>query len=237
MDLTAREAGDILGMSERALSRLARRGSIPSVRVRDQYRFHRAELLEWVLSRNMRPPQALMQEPDDSPDSSMPALADALREGGIHYQVDAQDRTSALRSLVGLLPLPEFVDREAILSLYRAREELASTGLGEGIAIPHVRNPLVLQVNRPMVALCFLVEPVDFQALDGKPVFALFSLVTPTVRAHLHLLSRLAYALQDWHVRDSLIRRAEPEELLNWIERVEACLSATAAGGAKPTTS
>jgi PTS system nitrogen regulatory IIA component len=234
MDLTAREAGDILGISERALCRLARRGDIPATRVRDQYRFHRAELLEWVLSRNMSPPPALLQDQEESAAEPLPSLAAALRAGGIHYEVAARDRTSALRALVGLLPLPDSVDRDALLSLFRAREELASTGLGEGLAIPHVRNPLVLRVDQPLVTLCFLAEPVDFQALDGKPVFALFSLVTPTVRVHLHLLSRLAYALQDWNVRDAVTRRAPPEELLNWIERVEAGLGPAAAGGAKP---
>ncbi len=233
MDLTAREAGNILKISERALCRLARRGAIPATRVRDQYHFNRAELLEWALSRNISPPPALLQEKDDSNAEPLPCLAEAMREGGIHYDVPAGDRTGALRSLVALLPLPESVDRDAVLSLFRAREELASTGLGEGVAIPHARNPVVLRVSRPVVTLCFLSEPVDFNALDGKPVFALFSLVTPTVRIHLHLLSRLAYALQDWHVRDAVNRRAVPEELLNWIERVEACMGPTNQGGAK----
>lgn len=235
MDLSAREAGDILGISERAMCRMARRGDIPATRLRDQYRFNRAELLEWVLSRNLNPPPALLQDHQDSAAEPLPSLTKALRTGGIHYEVVAWDRTSALRALVGLLPLPASVDREALLSLFRAREELASTGLGEGIAIPHVRNPLVLRVEQPLVMLCFLTEPVDFQALDGKPVFALFSLVTPTVRAHLHLLSRLAYTLQDWQVRDAVNRRASPEELLNWIERVESALGRIAVGGIEPT--
>lgn len=234
MELSAREAGDILGFSERAITRLARRGGIPTIRVRDQYRFNRTELLEWVLSRNMSPPPALLKTQDDPADEPQISLAGALRTGGIHYNVSAKDRTDALRKLVALLPLPEGIDRDAMLSLIRAREELASTGLGEGIAIPHARNPLVLWVAQPMVTLCFLNEPVDFQALDGKPVFALFSLVTPSVRAHLHLLSRLAYSLQDWHVRDAINRRAEPEELMSWIERVEAGINLPASGSKPP---
>src|SRR5438034_985186 len=62
------------------------------------------------------------------------------------------------------------------------REALQSTGVGDGIAIPHVRNPIVLHVSRPMITLCFLERPIDFGALDGKPVHVLFSLISPTVR-------------------------------------------------------
>ncbi len=89
--------------------------------------------------------------------------------------------------------LPEEVDREFLLRVLVAREEFSSTGIGEGIAIPHVRNPVVLHISKPMVTLFFLEHPIDFGAIDGQPVFALFMLISPTVRAHLHLISRLAY--------------------------------------------
>ena len=77
-----------------------------------------------------------------------------------------------------------------------ARESLGSTGFGGGIAIPHVRNPIVLHIPRPMITLCFLETPIEFGAIDGMPVHTLFTLVSPTVRAHLHLLSRLTYGLR-----------------------------------------
>ena len=69
-----------------------------------------------------------------------------------------------------------------------ARESLGSTGIGDGIAIPHVRNPIVMHIPRPTITLCFLEHPIDFGALDGQPVHTLFTIVSPTVRAHLHLL-------------------------------------------------
>jgi mannitol/fructose-specific phosphotransferase system IIA component (Ntr-type) len=89
------------------------------------------------------------------------------------------------------------VDREFLYKVLLARESLGSTGIGDGIAIPHVRNPIVLHLSRPIVTLCFLERPVDFGALDGQPVNTLFTLISPTVRAHLHLLSRLAFTLRD----------------------------------------
>jgi PTS system nitrogen regulatory IIA component len=114
---------------------------------------------------------------------------------GIYYGSRRGRPDSVLRSVVELLRLPDHVDREFLLQVLLARESLGSTGIGDGIAIPHARNPIVLNVERPTITLCFLENPVDFAALDGLPVTMLFTLVNPTVRAHLHLLSRLAFIL------------------------------------------
>ena len=102
-----------------------------------------------------------------------------------------------------------------------ARETLGSTGVGDGIAIPHVRNPVVLHV-RPAVTLCFLEHPVDFGALDGIPARALFLLVSPTTRAHLHLLSRLGAALHDAELKRLVREQGGRDEILAAFRRVEA---------------
>ena len=129
-----------------------------------------------------------------------------------------------LRGLVAAMPLPEEVDREFLLSVLLAREALGSTGIGDGIAIPHPRNPIVLHVERPLVTLCFLARAVDFGAVDGRPVYALFSLISPTPKLHLHLLSRLAYALRDPDCKAAIARRADAATILSEIRRVEAGL-------------
>jgi PTS system nitrogen regulatory IIA component len=77
-----------------------------------------------------------------------------------------------------------------------------------------------------MVTLCFLEAPVDFGALDGKPVQVLFSLICPTMRSHLQTLSRLSYALRDARFKDVVIRQGPREEILQEMRRVEATLSA-----------
>jgi PTS system nitrogen regulatory IIA component len=101
-----------------------------------------------------------------------------------------------------------------LLELLRAREMLASTGLGGGIAVPHPRSPIVLDVQvPPTMLLCFLQKPIDFGAIDGKPVWALFLLLSPTVPDHLRLLSQLSYALHDPKVR-SLLKEHAPFEAL-----------------------
>jgi PTS system nitrogen regulatory IIA component len=140
------------------------------------------------------------------------------------------DVESVLREVVQVMRLPDEVDREYLLQVLLAREALGSTGVGEGIAIPHVRNPIVLHVPKATVTLCFLENPVDFKALDGQPVTALFTLVSPTVKAHLHLLSRLAFCLRDEGIREAIRSQAGREALLKCFQAVEATLPAAFGG-------
>jgi PTS system nitrogen regulatory IIA component len=152
-------------------------------------------------------------------------LAEALQAGGIVHGLRGTDKASVLRAMVEHLRVPEELDREFLLHVLLARENLQSTGIGEGVAIPHVRNPIVLHVPQPIVTLCFLDQPIDFGALDGKPVHALFSLICPTVRAHLTLLSRLSFALHDERFKRVIAERGPSDEVLAEARRVEHTLS------------
>jgi len=161
-------------------------------------------------------------EPEDEPG---PSLVEALEVGGIFYGLKDTNKESALRALVQVLPVPEGVDRELLLRLFLAREASATTAIGDGIALPHVRNPIVLHVARPMVTLGFLERPVEFGALDGKPVQVLFTLICPTVRSHLQTLSRLSFALHDEIFKAVLTRRGQSEEIMKEARRIEAAIA------------
>jgi PTS system nitrogen regulatory IIA component len=223
MQLTVRDVSALLGVSEKTVYRWISQGHIPAYRVNAQYRFNRAELLEWATARKLPVSSEIFARTESDADQ-LPTLADALQAGGIFYGLRATDKASALRAVVEVLRLPEEVDRDFLFRMLLAREALESTGIGEGIAIPHVRNPIVLHVSSPMISLCFLERAIDFGALDGKPVFILFSLISPTVRIHLRLLSRLAFALQDPGFKQAVTGQAPPEKILSEARRVEILL-------------
>lgn len=220
MNLTVRNVCGLLRVSEKTVYRWISRGILPACRVNNQYRFNRAELLEWATSQRLTVSAELFDEPAGMT-VAMPGLAEALQAGGIFYRIGGPDKVSVLRAMVEHLRVPEEVDRAFLLHVVLARENLQSTGIGDGIAIPHVRNPIVQQVPAPMVTLCFLEQPVDFDALDGKPVHALFSLISPTVRAHLRLLSRLSFALHDERFKRVIARQGAPDDVLAEAGRVE----------------
>ena len=222
MQLSVQDVARFLDISEKNLYRMIRHGEIPAQKIHDQYRFNRTELLEWAMAHHKAMSPEFAQNEEKTFSTRLPQLSTALKSGGIFYRLAGTDKKSALRSLTAVLRLPQDADRDLLLKMLLAREAMASTSIGEGIAVPHARNPLVLHVAEPQIALGFLQTPVDFQALDGQPVFALFSMITPTVRIHLHLLSRLAFALQDSGFRDTVRRQAEQDQIIRELLRVES---------------
>jgi PTS system nitrogen regulatory IIA component len=214
MKLTVHEAADLLNTSEATVYRWITDKAIPCHRVNDHYRFHRAELLEWATARGMAVSVSAFPPSRRGTGMPLPRFATALRAGGVHPNVEGHDRESVLRAVVKRMPLSDEADRELLFDVMLAREALGSTGIGDGIAIPHVRSPVILHTTEPSVTLCFLRNPVDFAAIDGRKVHTLFSLITHSVRSHLHLLSRLSAALQDPGFRRAVLDRLSGPRIL-----------------------
>lgn len=168
-------------------------------------------------------PRFTGQEADG--DAKLPSLAEAMRTGGVYHHIPGGSKGTVLQAMIETLKLPADVDRGFLLKVLLAREELTSTGVGDGIAIPHVRNPALLQIPHAMVAVCFLEHAVDFGALDGKPVFCLLPVISNTVRSHLHLLSRIAYVLRDETFKNVMARQGTAADILREVERIESSLS------------
>lgn len=221
MQLTVRDVTRLLNVSEKTVYRWISQGTLPAYRINEQYRFNRAELLEWATSRKINVSPEIFQEPEGDTIST-PKLVEGLQAGGIHYRVGGTDARSVLRSIVEVMRLPDEVDREFLYRVLLAREELGSTAVGDGIAIPHARNPIVLHVTKPSITLCFLERPIEFGALDGLPVHAFFSVISSTSRVHLRLLSRLAFALNDPGFKAAVTQQASREEILAAANRVES---------------
>lgn len=211
MKLRVKDAADLLHVSEKTIYRWISLAKIPFHRVSSQYRFNRSELLEWATANRMPVSPRIMEEPEDT---AIPPLAEALQTGGIHHHVEGRNKAEVLNSVVNILALPQAVDRHFLHQVLLARESLGSTAIGNGIAIPHARNPIALHVARPLVALCFLEHPIDFEAIDGRPVHTLFTIVSPTIKAHLNLLSKLSFGLRASVFADAVKRIGSREEIL-----------------------
>jgi PTS system nitrogen regulatory IIA component len=220
VQLTVRDAAALLRLSERQLYGLIDDGEIPFFRVDDQVRFNQTELLEWAMTRRM-PVSSDFFAGEASAASPGPSLGRSLAAGGIHHGVPGADRDSALREVVARMPLSTEEDRELIFGILLAREACGSTGVGDGIAIPHVRSPIVSGTSAGSVTLCTLQQPVQFGALDGHPVHTLFSIVSPTIQSHLQLLGRVASALHDAGFRSAVLRRAPAAAILREAERLD----------------
>ncbi|MEI7437923.1 MAG: PTS sugar transporter subunit IIA [bacterium] len=220
MNLGIKDAVELLAVSDDTIYRWIRDQGLPCHRVNGQNRFNRVELLEWATAQGVRVSPTMFATPDTS--GAMPStFSAALASGGIHYGVPGANKHAALAAAIGKMPLPEEMDRDLLLDVILARESLGSTGIGDGIAIPHVRNPIVMRIVQPLVTLCFLDTPVEFNAVDGKPVHTLFTIVSPTVKAHLHLLARLAFALRQPEFASLITRQVAREEILACASDIE----------------
>jgi PTS system nitrogen regulatory IIA component len=221
MRLRVKDAAELLDVSEKTIYRWIATKDLPVHRVNEQYRFNRAELLEWSSSRQIPVSSRMYEEPEDT---FIPSLEEALKAGGIHYRVGGTDRDSALRHVVDILPLPDGVDRGFLLEVLLARESIGSTAVGNGIAIPHVRNPITLNVTQPIVALSFLAGEIEFNALDGRPVHTLFTIVSPSIKAHLSLLARLSHGLRGSSFLERVIEKASREDILRAASQLDQSL-------------
>jgi PTS system nitrogen regulatory IIA component len=148
-------------------------------------------------------------------------LVDFFTKDEVSLHLGAKDKDGALREMVSLLDLEP--EAEAILhKLLNKRENLGSTGIGKGVAIPHCRS---LVVDRLRVAYGRKTDGVDFQAVDGKPVYHFFLIVAPPVEIsnqYLPVLGKIAQFCKNPKNLQRLTQIETTEELFDLLHRSEA---------------
>jgi PTS system nitrogen regulatory IIA component len=219
MFLKVVELAAAAGVSEKTVLFWIRDMGLPAHKQDDRYRINRVDLLEWATNQGISIPPDLFVASNET--SHLSSVSEALQFGGIWYDLSGDTPELALREVVSRLHLPPGLDPEFLLQTLLAREALGSTALGNGIAIPHVRNPIVGPAGESAICLCFLRNPIDFDAVDGQPVTILFTLVTPNVNAHLHLLAKLAFLLHDQPFQELLHRPGSEAEIMTAIRVLE----------------
>ena len=219
MQLDVRDVARILQVPESKVYHWISEDHLPAQQVGGKYRFDRAELLEWATLRRMNLSAEALGGGNGN--QALLSLVDALELGGVVHQLAAVDKRTALEAVVAKMALPTGFDQSSLVELFLAREQLGSTAIGEGIAIPHPRHPVILPVARPSLTICFLAQPIDFAAGDANQVHTLFVLVSPTIRIHLQMLARISRVLQDKPFREILRRQGSHAEILPAIAKVE----------------
>jgi PTS system nitrogen regulatory IIA component len=224
-----------LNVPESTVIRWVRQRHLPARRVSGQHRFNRAEVLEWATANQIKISPDVVHNISQREPHRL-SLAASLARGGIYYDVAGASKSEVFDTIVRQLPLSDQTDRSLLLHLLLAREASASTALGSGIAIPHVRYPIVESIEQAQLSAAFLTQPIEFGAPDGQPVHTIFTIISPNPRGHMQVLSRLSLALHDAALCDALIRRAPREQILDEFRRVESGLGATNGGSGKATS-
>lgn len=220
MQLTLRQATSYLNVDEPTLRSWIKKRGLPAHRINEQLYLNAVELWQWATENGITVSRRLLDDARQEVDE-VPPLSTLLEAGGIHMDVGGADKGGVLRDVVARLPLPGDLDREFLVTVLEAREAMGSTGIGDGIAIPHARNPILLHVEQPVVGLCLLRHPVDFDAVDGLPVHALFVVISPSIPVHLKILARLGLVLRDADLRRLLKGRAGADDIRHCLKELE----------------
>jgi nitrogen PTS system EIIA component len=220
MDLEIGEVAELLNVDERAIQEMALGGSLPFYQMNGQLRFNRTEIEAWVMSRegnggNLRGNRGGVHQFN---------LYRAIHRGGVLKDLPGESKEEVIYTAMVDVARRFDLDSAVLTDLLLDREALMPTGLGEGIAVPHARD-FLLSMPFDVVTVVFPKEPLEYGALDGKPVHTLFVLLACQDRRHLNLLAKIAHLAIDPIWREQLKRKPSQPDLLEAIKKWEETLA------------
>ena len=148
-------------------------------------------------------------------------ISDFLIAPSIKIPVKANTKKEVIDELVDLLvSAGKLTDKKKVVQVLMDREELGSTGIGQGIAIPHGKSDCAKELT---AAIGLSKSGIAFDALDGEPVHLIFLLVSPEWQAgaHLKALARISSLLKDKYFKKALLQAETPETVLKVIQEEE----------------
>lgn len=227
MDLKIKDVADLLNVSETTIRRWLTEGKIPAYRLNHQYRFSRTEIEAWVMTQrlghvNQHPSENISKDSVKRGGGSQQfSLYRAVHKGGIISQVTGNNKEDVIRNSMHRFAKDHNLDADGLANLLMDRERLQSTGLGNGIAIPHTRDYL-LDSHQDLVVVAFPAKPLNYGAIDGKPVHALFFLFASDDKRHLHLLAKIAHLCSLPETAEMLRLLPSKEAFLDYVKNWES---------------
>ena len=197
MDLE--EVATYLHRDVREVSKLASRGHLPGQKVAGQWRFARAEINHWLetqMSEYNEQQLTRLDHGSTPSEEQEPLISALLSEATIAVPLAATTRASVLKELVNQAEATwQVYDPQAILDAIRQREEMASTALESGVAIPHPRRPLPAALGETVLAYGRTASGIPFGAPGGGLTDIFFLVCCQDDRTHLKVLARLSRLL------------------------------------------
>lgn len=148
-------------------------------------------------------------------------IVDLLSPEAITAELAATSKNEALAELTdAILRVEDGLDRDEVIAVLQERERLGSTGIGEGVAIPHGK---LKNIDKLLISFGRSRAGIDFDSMDGRPAHLFFLLVAPeeSVGIHLKTLARISKLLKNTDVRRRLQDAGDAEEIYQIIAREE----------------
>jgi PTS system nitrogen regulatory IIA component len=214
MDLEVQDVSELLHVPGETLLQWIDEGKIPAYLIQNHYRFNREEIENW-----------LIENPDvpQMGERSNYNLYRALLKGDVYNDIVGTTKEEIILSACERIAKKLNLDPDTLSSLILDRENLMTTAVGEGFAIPHARD---FYLDRPhdFIYCVHLPKPTDWGALDGVPVSTLFFLFASSDKRHLALLAKLAHCIASADMQKLLRARPGKRVILEEIKRLEAAM-------------
>lgn len=220
--MTLQEVAVYLKVSEKTITRMVQAGELPGLKVSNQWRFVRVVIDDWMTRRMYRQATEQLAEVIRPPheDLSLPVL---LTRNRIIMALQAGAKEDVLGQLVAPLAEEELVvDRDRYLAALIGREEIVSTAIGDGVAIPHARDPEHAALAQSCMTLGICRDGMPFGAIDGKSTRLFFLMGGTSTETHLRLVARTMLFLRQPGVIDGLVAASTVDDVVHLIETAAA---------------
>ncbi len=148
-------------------------------------------------------------------------LAVLIHRGGIFFDVEGNTPEEIYSKISSMIKMPEGLTSEQICNALCAREQVLSTAVGNGIALPHARSSIIKNSDDQQICIVYLKNPIDMQAPDEREVFVMFVLLTHNSQVHLKVLTELAGLFRNLRFRKALESHAGEAEILSLIRELD----------------
>jgi nitrogen PTS system EIIA component len=219
--MTLSELAEYLKLSEKTILKMVKNHEIPCAKIANQWRFLKPMVDDWLISQMNVIPQNDLSRQIEMEYEYFP-LYRLMDEQLIDLNLDNNSKEEVLNNLVELTKKKKLIsDDFNLLDKLLDREKLISTGIGNGIALPHLRKPSSKFVYGPKIIIGISKKGIDFNSLDKKPVYLVFLILTDSEIVHLRVMAKLTNLLRENNVVDKLKKTGSPEEVIKLFINIE----------------
>jgi len=213
----------MLHVPEATVYRWIRQGDIPCIERRGKHFFNQSTLLTWADSKHIHLKESSLveQKSESMGDPPYSILGNAIKAGNVFKNFPSKSVHNLFKEIPIQMHLPKNIKNILSEQLLK-RELLSSTGIGNGVAIPHPKYLIGEKISQSMIGTFFLETPLDFKAPDKMPVFVVFVLLSTNSFYHIELLSQLTSFLNHSETSDFLKQSPSLENLVDQLQKTLA---------------
>jgi len=224
--MTLDEIADYLQVSQKSILRMAQTGKIPAAKVASQWRFMRSVVDDWLMAQMEIP--SVRSAPSKRDMLKLPPLPELFPPTMMNLDIRPGSKSDVLTQLIDPLRKRRIIKQtRRFLNSVAEREQLVSTAIGHGIAIPHPHRPIAGIFKQPAVALGVCREGTDFEALDHQRTYVFFLLCAPSDDIQLRLLAHVIKFGRQMTAIENIKRAASVQAVTRILQQAEGFLDET----------